>query len=699
MHRWLAAFALSAVVGCGSNNGDDPPNAGPLAGTGTVDSLRIDARSSFDRERGIAWWEVELRLLDDDIDATTGVISTTDAMRVAVDFWAHREDGAVVAEGRFALDLTRWLSLSLERDPTDIAAIFDGSRVSSREGVLTNDEQHAYLAGLVAAIAENPEEVAAAASALTIDGAALGTCVGSGKSALKKALSSISATFGTCTDCAARAIEDLDSAKTWAACGKCEGGIKDAKSALGLFDLLACKKALVLPGSGGGDSDDAGGPLVTLPETVTSKTCYEQSADKVKGTMRVTDGKGGVSCADCPSDMVPTDNKLGCAPADPVSLADETKSIVYTPAGAGKPGTPRVVSADACVVLDVSANGTVNSIPVEKSRRIILKLGQRSWGALPKNVQVSKDTWDLTSNAHSSSTRGRYAIAGATSASKPTPKHTGTVEEAIARGGCASRPVIGLSQQILDELARCVRPGFLVRVPSGGALTNNADHGYLEKPAADALSQALKTRPGKTMNISSMYRTIAQQYFLYRRAACFPAVAKPGRSNHESGIAIDVSDPDNSTWRSALESVGFKWLGSWDRYHFDYRGTGSVDLRGDDVKAFQRLWNRNHPEDKIAEDGLWGGDTESRLKKSPANGFAVGVPDSCEPAPKAEVPSKGSRDPYEYLTNVTADLLPGEGCETGSDASHTDVNACVSVKQVCEPFWCDLADQRTPECR
>ena len=29
----------------------------------------------------------------------------------------------------------------------------------------------------------------------------------------------------------------------------------------------------------------------------------------------------------------------------------------------------------------------------------------------------------------------------------------------------------------------------------------------------------------------------------------------------------------------------------------------AVDLRGQDVLAFQRLWNRNHPEDKIGEDG------------------------------------------------------------------------------------------------
>lgn len=684
MRRWLVACALFAV-GCATNAAEKPaseidgPRGEQLAGTGTADVVAIDARGEYEKSHNIAWWELELRLLDDDVDAT-GVISTTDTMRVAVDFWAHAEDGSVQTHGRFALDLTQWLSLSVERDPTDIAAIFEGTFVSG-------GDETAVLTALLDAMRAESEAVGSAASKL-VDSESLGTCVGSGKAALKKALASITATFGKCVSCAA----DGD----WDACGVCEKAITDAKSALGLFDVLACKKALVLPGAGG-DSDDAGGPLVKLPETVKTATCYELSPDKVHGTMRVTDGKGSVSCVDCPSDMEPAENKLGCAA--PVSVAAETSSIVLVAEGKGKAGKPRVVSSDVCVVVDVTGNGTINGEPIEKGpSRSIMKLGQRSWAGLPKNVQASRDQWDLTTDTHASSQKGKYAITGSSPAAKKSTTWKGTVEQAIARGGCASRPVFGLSQQILEELGRCVRPGFLVKVPSGGQLNISADHAYMEKPAAEALVRAMGKRPGKTISISSMYRTIAQQYFLYRRASCFYAVASPGRSNHETGIAIDVSDPDNSTWRSALQSVGFAWLGSKDRFHFDYRGAGAVDLRGDDVKAFQRLWNRNNPGDKIGEDGVWGPDTESRMKKSPADGFPLGADDSCEPMPTA--PSgKGSREPYEYVTNVTAEMLPGEGCSTGSDASHTDVNGCVSVKQVCEPFWCDLADQRTEECQ
>jgi hypothetical protein len=56
--------------------------------------------------------------------------------------------------------------------------------------------------------------------------------------------------------------------------------------------------------------------------------------------------------------------------------------------------------------------------------------------------------------------------------------------------------------------------------------------------------------------------------------------------------------------------------------HFDH--TRSSDIRGLDVHAFQRLWNRNNPSDRIDEDGDYGPATGARLAKAPAAGFAIG---------------------------------------------------------------------------
>ncbi|MEO7096899.1 MAG: M15 family metallopeptidase, partial [Polyangiales bacterium] len=132
-----------------------------------------------------------------------------------------------------------------------------------------------------------------------------------------------------------------------------------------------------------------------------------------------------------------------------------------------------------------------------------------------------------------------------------------TVDQEIAKGGCTSSVVQGLSDQILEELTKCVEPGFLVKVPSGGNLVNNANHPFLEKPAADGLKAALAAKPGSTLTVNSMYRTVAQQYVLWRQASCFPAVADPGRSNHETGLAFDTND--RTTWQTPLEAHGFKW--------------------------------------------------------------------------------------------------------------------------------------------
>ncbi|MEO7330894.1 MAG: M15 family metallopeptidase, partial [Minicystis sp.] len=137
---------------------------------------------------------------------------------------------------------------------------------------------------------------------------------------------------------------------------------------------------------------------------------------------------------------------------------------------------------------------------------------------------------------------------------------------------------------------------------------------------------ALKAAPGKHMSVNSMLRTVAQQYMLYRwyqLGRCdIGLAAKPGNSNHETGLAMDINPA--STWRGSLENHGFKWFGSGDPVHFDYVGSGAVSHKGLDVRAFQRLWNHAHPGDKIAVDGDWGPQTESRMKQSPADGFASG---------------------------------------------------------------------------
>ncbi|MEZ4309694.1 MAG: M15 family metallopeptidase [Polyangiaceae bacterium] len=239
---------------------------------------------------------------------------------------------------------------------------------------------------------------------------------------------------------------------------------------------------------------------------------------------------------------------------------------------------------------------------------------------------------------------------------------SGTVLDA-SKASCTTASVKGLSAQIIAE-ANCASPDSFAPVP---ALPNlNASSNVflnLEKPARDKLVAALKAYPGTTLTVNSALRTVAQQYLLYRwyqTGTCgISLAAKPGKSNHETGLALDV---DNySTWKSKLGGYGFSWLGGNDPVHFDYTGSGAKDLRGLDVKAFQRLWNRNHPEDKIAEDGAWGPNTEARMKKAPAAGFAKGATCGCD-AVFTDICSSPFRKDIEWLA--------AEGLTTGCDAQN-----------------------------
>lgn len=200
-----------------------------------------------------------------------------------------------------------------------------------------------------------------------------------------------------------------------------------------------------------------------------------------------------------------------------------------------------------------------------------------------------------------------------------------TVEHAV-ESTCSTSSVRGLSLQIIAE-ARCLNPDAFEKLPALPNLhTDSIVFPYLEKPAHDALVAALKAHPTRSLHIESMLRTISQQYLLYRwyeGGRCgIPLAATPGNSNHETGLAFDTTD--EAVWKASLENHGFRWFGASDTAHFDYVGAGATDHRGLDVKAFQKLWNRNHPKDQIGVDGDWGPQTEARLKQAPAAGFAIG---------------------------------------------------------------------------
>ncbi len=196
---------------------------------------------------------------------------------------------------------------------------------------------------------------------------------------------------------------------------------------------------------------------------------------------------------------------------------------------------------------------------------------------------------------------------------------------------CSTSIARGLDQQIINEMNQII-PNVLVSFEDLNVRLGQAVWPLVQPPARIALARAIEDR-GVPMQMNSAYRTIAQQLILYNhylhrlrtgrlRCGIFIA-ARPGRSNHQSGLAIDINDYFG--WRPFLERRGWRWLGPRDPVHFDYVGGGTRDIRLTAVLAFQRLWNRHNIDDRISEDGIYGPNTERRLNNSYVEGFSISV--------------------------------------------------------------------------
>ena len=236
---------------------------------------------------------------------------------------------------------------------------------------------------------------------------------------------------------------------------------------------------------------------------------------------------------------------------------------------------------------------------------------------------------------------------------------------------CSTAGTEGISQQLLAEMA-CLSEGALVEVSHPNVIaTHSRVHLFLSPEGRDALLSVAATRQ---VRINSGLRTIAEQYVL--GLGCSVAAA-PGRSNHETGRAIDVQN--YASVGRALQSAGFsRPLPSRDPVHYVARGD---DLRRLSVLAFQRLWNANHPSDRIAEDGAAGSQTVSRLARAPGEGFAIGRVCGTSSTP-ADPPAS---DPP--MTPAPSDPPAAGGSCTHSYGGTYAQSACSMSYQCCDGRW------------
>ena len=202
---------------------------------------------------------------------------------------------------------------------------------------------------------------------------------------------------------------------------------------------------------------------------------------------------------------------------------------------------------------------------------------------------------------------------------------------ASSQNGCSTAGLRPLNEQIVEVLlsaVNTVNETNLVRCDDIPRLSviRNSTIPLLQPAARDSLQEVI-AQEERQLKLIHGYRTIAQQFVLLQwkiRGRCnITAARRPGTSDHERAIAIDIDD--FSVWRDALESNGWDWAGPGDRGHFSFRGPGvSPKVLTESVRSFQKLWNLNNPDDLIDQDGVFGDiETGPRLLLSPIEGFEI----------------------------------------------------------------------------
>ncbi|TNV76645.1 hypothetical protein FGO68_gene4404 [Halteria grandinella] len=176
-------------------------------------------------------------------------------------------------------------------------------------------------------------------------------------------------------------------------------------------------------------------------------------------------------------------------------------------------------------------------------------------------------------------------------------------------GNCQTSYIEGLTKQIADEMSSLgVRFASLA---GHGGIDWSGCSGYMNADALSSLDR-LTSQHG-TIHLSDAWRSAASQC-----GQTLP-VARPGTSNHEGGVAIDV--PNHGYWASILTSNGWGYpYPSSDPVHFEY-GPAASEYARKNLLAFQRLWNRHNPGRRIDEDGIYGHDTANALFDSPCSGW------------------------------------------------------------------------------
>jgi zinc D-Ala-D-Ala carboxypeptidase len=130
------------------------------------------------------------------------------------------------------------------------------------------------------------------------------------------------------------------------------------------------------------------------------------------------------------------------------------------------------------------------------------------------------------------------------------------------------------------------RVSRLVRIPGGHRMHRDAAVAF-ERMAAEA------REAGQPLLITSAWRSYQQQRYLWRlyRKGRGPKAARPGRSNHNRGLAVDlvVGNDDSPTYDWLASNAcrfGFRRTVASEPWHWEYRPRSTLPPRdGEDCQG------------------------------------------------------------------------------------------------------------------
>ncbi|MCA9565472.1 MAG: hypothetical protein KC561_18370, partial [Myxococcales bacterium] len=266
----------------------------------------------------------------------------------------------------------------------------------------------------------------------------------------------------------------------------------------------------------------------------------------------------------------------------------------------------------------------------------------------------------------------------------PPPRYRTTIDELLLENArtCNSgflypqELIDGIGVQLVEELI-CMDDSWLEFYEPCEEVGCIWAHGPQPLAIRPEVIQALREvalEENDFISITAGYRDVAMQYYSrWYKENCNSdfAAAIPGGSNHQGGRAVDIRYP--AFWNDALLAGGFVHPIPNDTPHYELYMDATFREESEDLKelsilAFQRLWNRNNPNDLIPEDGVYGADTKEALGSSPVEGFPIGA--ICSPVGEGDPDEDMGGEVLQDVSEGPADLHSqsdtGEGMEDSS---------------------------------